>query len=153
MATIAFVIEGMFPPLFLPGARMGVSNVFILLSAILLGGRYGFAVLIVKILLGSLLSGNVSSAIYSLPSGILALSIELILLYFTNKISVVAISVFGAVLNSTVQNAVFCIVTKTPEYLAYLPYLALIGAVAGLIIGLAVYLTVKKFSFDKLINS
>ena len=28
LAIISFVIENLFPPLFLPGARMGVSNVF-----------------------------------------------------------------------------------------------------------------------------
>ena len=41
------------------------------------------------------------------------------------------------------QNLVFCLVTETPEALIYLPYLALTGAVAGVIVGLAAYLTVK----------
>ena len=59
------------------------------------------------------------------------------------KTSLTAISVTAATLHNIVQNLVFCLVTETPEALIYLPYLALTGAVAGVIVGLAAYLTVK----------
>ena len=58
-ATIAFILESLFPPLFIPGARMGLSNVFILLTVYLVGGRYAIAALVVKTIIGSLFSGNV----------------------------------------------------------------------------------------------
>ncbi|MBP5466094.1 MAG: hypothetical protein J6Y43_00825, partial [Clostridia bacterium] len=41
------------------------------------------------------------------------------------------------------QNAVFCLITATPEYLLYMPYLALIGVFGGAVVGAATYLTVK----------
>lgn len=145
LATLAFMIENLFPPLFLPGARMGVSNAFILLAVLILGGRYGFFVLTVKCLLGSLFSGNISAIIYSLPSGAIALAVEVLLLYLVKNLSVVAISVCGAVINASLQNVVFCLVSGTGEYLFYTPYLALISMVSGVIIGLAVLFTVKKF--------
>lgn len=143
LSTIAFIIEGLFPPLIIPGARMGVSNIFILLSAILLGGRYGFITLAVKVLIGSLLSGNFFAVAYALPSGILALSVELILIYIAKKVSVVATSVAGAVINTIMQNVIFCLVTDTIEYLSYLPYLALIGVLGGIVVGFAVYFVLK----------
>ena len=62
LATLAFMLENLFPPIILPGARMGVSNVFILLATLMLGYKYGFICLMVKILIGSLFSGNISSA-------------------------------------------------------------------------------------------
>ena len=144
LATIAFTIESLFPPIILPGARMGISNVFILLSTITLGVGSGFATLIIKIVLGSLFSGNLSSMLFSLPAGIVSLSIETVLIFAVKNISIPAVSVAGAVVNTTLQNTVFCLVTKTAEYLCYLPYLALISAVTGLIVGFAVYLAVKK---------
>ncbi len=143
LGTIAFTIEGLFPPLFLPGARLGVSNIFILLSAILLGGKYGFITLIVKTVLGSLFAGNLSMILYSLPAGAVALTVELIIIYIIKKTSVLAVSVAGAVLNTTVQNIAFCLITGASEYLAYLPYLALISVISGLFVGFAVYLILR----------
>ncbi len=152
-AIISFVLESLFPPLFIPGARMGLSNIFILLTVILIGNVYGYAVLIIKITLGSLFAGNISSALYSLPAGVISLSVEILLLCFTTKVSVIAVSIAGACFNTTVQNLVFCLVAGSPEYLCYLPYLACIGVLAGLIVGFAVYLVVKflpKNFIDKL---
>ena len=95
LGTIAFTIEGLFPPLFLPGARLGVSNIFILLAAIILGGKYAFITLMVKTVLGSLFAGNLSMILYSLPAGAIALTVELIIIYIIRKTSVVAVSVGG----------------------------------------------------------
>ena len=147
-AVIAFTLESLFPPLILPGARMGISNVFILLCAIYLGSIYGYATLIVKILLGSIFSGNISSIIYSLPAGLISLTLELALFLWINKASIVASSIAGAVVNVTIQNLVFCLVTDSAEYLSYLPYLSLTGVIGGLAVGFIVLLTVKKLKFN-----
>ncbi|MBE7061628.1 MAG: Gx transporter family protein [Clostridiales bacterium] len=144
LAVISFIIENLFPPFVLPGARMGVSNIFILLSAMILGWKYSIATLVVKVLLGSLFSGNFSAVMYSLPAGLIALAIELILIYATKRVSIVCVSVAGAVINVTVQNVIFCLITDTPEYLSYLPYLALTSIFAGLTIGFATYLILRK---------
>lgn len=142
-ALVSFMIENLFPPLFVPGARLGISNVFTLLAVICLGIKEGFAVLLVKILLGSLFSGNASAVIYSLPSGIISLTAEVALLTFTKKISVVSVSTLGGSLNLTVQNAIFCLIAGG-EYLIYLPYLSAIGALSGAFVGFAVYLIVGR---------
>lgn len=148
LGTIAFVLEGLFPPLIIPGARLGISNVFILLATIILGGGYGLATLVIKVFLGSLFSGNLSAILYSLPAGLISLAIEYILLKFTTKLSVLSISVCGAVINVSLQNVVFCLVTKTSQYLIYLPYLALTGVISGLAVGFIVYLVVKKLHYS-----
>ena len=150
LAIVSFVIENLFPPLFFPGARMGISNVFILLSLILLGPGYAFITLVLKTMLGSLFAGNVSAILYSLPSGAIALGLEILTFIVLKKVSIVAVSIFGAVINSSLQNLTFCIITNTVEYLYYLPYLALISIVSGLIIGFATYLTIKKFPKNRL---
>ena len=143
LAIIAFTIENLFPPIFLAGARIGVSNIFILLSTILLGIPYGYFALILKILIGSLFSGNLMSIMYSLSAGLISLSVEIIIIFFVKKTSLVSASIVGAVINSAIQNVVFCLVTNTINYLVYLPYLSLISVVSGLIIGFTVYLLVK----------
>ena len=144
LATLAFMLESLFPPIILPGARMGVSNVFILLAVIMVGRKYGFICLTLKIIIGSLFSGNISSAMYSLPAGLIALAVEIILLFNVGKISIPAVSIAGAVINSAIQNVVFCLVTGVPEYLYYAPYLTLIAIISGLVVGLIVYFTIKS---------
>jgi heptaprenyl diphosphate synthase len=148
-ATLTFIIENLFPPLFLPGARLGLSNIFVLISAILLGGKYGFATLITKTIIGSLFSGNMSALMYSLPAGILALTVQIIIIYYVKNTSTVCASIVGAIINTTSQNVIFCIVTNTMEYLAFLPYLATIGVFSGLLVGFAVYLILPRLPFHK----
>ena len=143
LATLAFYLENLFPPLFLPGARLGLSNVFVLLSVVLLGYFYGLSALVVKIILGSLFSGNISTIMYSLPAGIIALSLQTVVLFYAKKTSILSASVLGAVINSAIQNIVFCLATNTLQFLCYLPYLTLVAVLSGLTVGFIVYLALK----------
>ncbi len=144
LALISFLIESLFPPLFIPGAKMGLSNIFTFLALILYDGGSALATVLVKCLLGAVFGGNFSALMYSLPASLAALAAEYTLfrLLFP-KTSLVAISVVAAVIHNLVQNLVFCLVTQTPEALSYLPYLALTGAIAGLIVGLSCYGALK----------
>ena len=144
LALISFIIESLFPPLFIPGAMMGLSNIFTFLALILYGGGSGLATVLVKCLLGAVFGGNFSALMYSLPASLAALGAEYALfkLLFP-KTSLVAISVVAAVIHNLVQNLVFCLVTQTPEALTYLPYLAVTGALAGVIVGLTCWSSLK----------
>lgn len=143
LALISFVIESLFPPLFIPGARLGISNVFVLLSAVILGSPYAMFTLVIKTVLGSVFSGNVFSIIYSLPAGAVSLAIELLLLKKIKRFSMPAISLVGAVVNNVLQNVTYCFVSGFWGFMVYSPYLIAIGSLAGLFIGFTVHLTIK----------
>ena len=149
-SLIAFMLENLVPPIFVVGGRLGIANFFVLTACIYAGFWYGAGILTVKSLLGSILTGNAMAILYSLPAGIIAYIIQMVIVFYAPKISVVAASVVGGVINACLQNVAFCIITSTPEYLAYLPYLALVGAIGGATVGAAVFLTIKflpeKFS-------
>ena len=81
---------------------------------------------------------------YSIPAGVLSLSVQTLLIYFTKKVSVIAVSVSGSVINTVTQNLVFCLVTNTAAYLSYSPYLALIAVLSGIVVGFTVYIIIKK---------
>lgn len=144
LALITFIIESLFPPLFIPGAKMGLSNVFTLLALYFYGGGYALITVLAKCILGSLFTGNFSTLMYSLPAGIISLTFEFILVKFAfEKVSVIAVSVGGAVIHNAVQNAVFSLVTNATEVFSLLPYLTLVGVIAGLAVGFAVYIILK----------
>ena len=151
-ALVAFILENLFPPLFIVGGRIGIANFFVLVAGIFAGFWYGLGVIIVKSVLGSLLTGNAGAILYSLPAGVIAYTAQMLIIIFAPKISVIAASIAGGVINASVQNAAFCIITSTPEYVIYMPYLALIGALGGAIVGTAVFITAKHLPI-KLKNS
>ena len=152
-ALTAFMLENLFPPLLVTGGRIGIANFFVLTAGIAAGFWYGFGVLALKSVLGSILTGNAGAILYSLPAGVIAYTAQMLIILYAPKISVIAASVFGGALNACLQNAAFCVITATPEYFAFLPYLALIGVIGGAVVGAAVYLAAgllpqKLFDFN-----
>lgn len=150
-AMLSFLLESLFPPLFIPGARLGLSNLFILFALITCGWSSAVTVFAVKVIFGSIFAGNISTLLYSLPSGIISLTVEILLYSFLGKkLSLPAISAGSAIINSTVQNIVFVLVTNTPQLIIYLPYLAIISLVTGFIIGATCLLILRIFPSNKL---
>lgn len=150
LASITFIIEGLFPPLFIPGAKMGLSNIFGMLAVVLLSPLDAIVLVAIRTTLGSLIAGNMSSWIYSFFAGVASVAAAGFLYRLTDKISLVSISIAAAVIHNIVQNTIFCLITQTPELYAYLPYLAVIGIVAGAIVGIACVLILKYVPYDKL---
>ena len=70
LGLITFLIENLFPPLFIPGAKMGLSNIFSLSALVLYGPVDAFAVIVVRTVLGSLFAGNVAALMYSFTGGV-----------------------------------------------------------------------------------
>lgn len=146
LALITFMIESLFPPLFVVGAKMGLSNIFVLFALATLSLPSAFLVVTAKCVVGNLIVGNLTALIYSLSAGFISLGISSLLFYFVfPKISIVSISVVGAVVHNICQNVVFCLLSGTALMLAYIPYLALVGILSGIIIGIGTYLILRAF--------
>ena len=145
MALIMFMVESLFPPLFLPGAKMGLSNIFSLLAIFLLGPVDAFVLVVVRTTLGSVFTGNMSTLLYSMSAGVVSVIISSLLVEFTYpRVSIVAISVVSALAHNITQNLVFCLISNTPEMFSYMPWLALLGVVAGIIVGFAVWFILRS---------
>lgn len=140
---IMFMVESLFPPMFFPGAKMGLSNIFSLLTLVLYGLPEALIVVIARTVLGSLFAGNASLLLYSLTAGVASVIVSRLLMIAFPKVSLLAVSVVSAVVHNTVQLLVYCALTQTTLIFSYLPYLALLGVLAGVIVGLAVIFTVK----------
>ncbi len=145
IALLAFMVENLFPPLFFfaPGVKLGVSNAVALITLIIVGAPDAFVVVILKCTLGAVFAGNPFSIVYSLPSALISLGAQTAL-YLTlfPHLSLMAISVTGAVLFNTVQLAIASIVAGA-SMLPLLPFMLIASAVAGVAVGLIAYLTVK----------
>ncbi len=143
LGLIAFMIESLIPVLPIPGAKLGISNVFSMFALILYGLPEALLVIIARTVLGSIFAGNLSLLLYSLTAGVVSVIVSRLLLLLFPRISVLAVSVASAVVHNLVQLLVYCGLTGTMLLMSYAPYLCLLGTAAGIAVGLAVIFTIK----------
>ncbi len=147
-ALLSFLLESLIPPLFIPGAKFGISNVFTLFCMVVLSPAEAAVLLIARIFLGNLIVGNLFATVFSLPAGLVALLVGALLLALIPKISLTAVSVAMAVMHNAVQNVVFCLISGSFAAAIYLPYLLLLGVISGFFVGCLVYLLVHKIPLN-----
>ena len=155
LSLITFIIENQFPPLFVPGARMGLANIFSFTALIMFSPVEAFIVVAVRTGLGAIYAGNVSALLYNFTGGVVSMAISSVLMYTVYpRVSVMAVSVLGAVAHNVTQNIVFVLLTDTST-LTLIPYFILAGILSGAIVGAVTLLLFKKIPmsvFEKTIG-
>lgn len=144
-ALLLNLVESMLPPVlpFAPGAKMGLSNLVTLVAFIILGYTDAYLILLLRCLLGSMFAGNMSALIYSVPAGLLSLTVQILLYHFLFRfVSIMGISFIGAVIHNAVQVMVASIIVKT-NLMAMLPFMLLASVIAGLFVGITAFLIIK----------
>ena len=150
IALIIFVIEAWLPPLTpIPGIKPGLANIITLTVLCLYGRKEAFAVLILRIVLGSVFAGTAVSMIYSLSGGILSFAVMSILMKFIDERSLWVISAFGAIAHNVGQLAAAFLMTSTPEIFGYAPILIISGIVTGVFTGVAAGATLRRIRRDE----
>lgn len=122
-------------PIRVPGIKLGLSNCITVLVLYLFGPIEAFVVLLVRVLLSGFLFGSGFSIIYSLVGGLFSFFI-MFLLYKSDKISIIGLSVLGGVSHNFAQLLLATIVVRSMDALYYLPILIISGIIAGLIVGI-----------------
>ena len=143
-SLIVFVVENAFPPLILPEAKLGLANLFTLLALVILTPIDALFIFLIRAVLGNIITGNPSALLYSIPAGLIALAVSAILVRSCmDKLSIESISVASAVIHNDVQNLVFCLTSGSTAVLSYTPYLAMLGVLSGVIVGLTAYFILR----------
>lgn len=149
ISMIVFLIEAQIPlPIAIPGVKLGVANVITLFAIWTLGRREAGAILLIRIVLGNLIVGNVMGMLYSLAGGVLCWVIMCLLKPITNRNHIWVMSIFGALGHNAGQLAVAVFVSGTPSIAFYAPVLILAGMVTGFFTGQCAQLVLNHM--DKL---
>ncbi len=147
LALIIFVVELQIPnPFPIPGIKLGLSNIISLVAVFELGAFDGFVILVLRILLGSMFAGRVTTLIYSFAGGLLCFLLTVLLKRVLTKDQIWVCSVFGAVAHNIGQVAAAVIITQTPAILSFLPVLAVSGILSGLFTGIIATIVAKRIS-------
>jgi heptaprenyl diphosphate synthase len=145
LAMVLAYVEVILPPLFaaVPGIKMGLPNIIIIFLLYRKGPVAAAVVSMLRIVLVSLLFGNAMAFMYSLAGGFLSLLI-MVLLRRLKFLSMVGVSVAGAVAHNVGQILMAMLLLETAELGYYLVVLTVSGTIAGVLIGLCGALLVRR---------
>lgn len=144
LAMILSFVESLIPALVaIPGIKIGLPNLIIVFLLYRVGWKETVIVSIIRIVLVSVLFGNVQTMTFSIAGAVLSL-LGMILLQKTNWFSTIAVSITGGILHNIGQIIAAVLWTQTAEIAYYLPVLLISGTVAGTVIGLLAGLLVKR---------
>ena len=150
LAMILSYIESQIPALVaVPGVKVGLPNIVMVLLLYKIGAKETVTVSIIRILLVSLLFGNVQTLTFSIAGAVLSL-LGMILLKKTDLFSCITVSIVGGILHNVGQIIAACIWTGTAEIAYYLPVLLISGILAGAVIGIIAGILVKRLEKWKL---
>lgn len=144
IALTIFMIEVQIPSVGIPGVKLGLANIVTVTAAFLIGPWDAGAILLCRILLAGLFSGQVMALWYSLAGGALCWLTMLPLRKILTGKQIWVMSVVGAVAHNIGQITVAVLVTHTAAILYYLPALMISGVLAGLFTGMAAQLAVNR---------
>lgn len=142
-AVAIHTVEAALPvPIPVPGVKLGLANIITLFTMVLYDWRSGLLVASLRSIIGSLLIGNfLGFGFYLSFSGAVLSCLGMALfmkLYDRQKITLVSVSIAGAVTFNVVQLSLAAILVQNLVLLrGYLPFLLLLALPTGLFTGLA----------------
>lgn len=136
-ALIIFTIEAQIPlPVPIPGVKLGLANVITLFALMFTDAKSAFSILVVRIFLGSAVTGQLSAVPYSLSGGLCCLALEVLLLKLWGKKFICEISIIGSMLHICAQLVCAALIIRSASVFLYLPPLLISSCITGLFCGL-----------------
>lgn len=154
-ALVLHIVERSIPvPFVTPGAKLGLANLITVIALYTLPKeRDAFLVLFLRIALGTMFGGNLSSFMYSAVGGFLSfLSMIFVKNILKDKVSIIGVSSAGAIFHNLGQIIVASIIVQNIAVTLYLPILSVISIVTGIFIGISANYIVKHLDKLQILN-
>lgn len=149
LAMILSYVEALVPiSVAVPGVKIGLANIVVMFALYKMGAKAAVSISLVRVVLVSILFGNLFSMVYSLAGAVLSLGAMLCAIRI-KKLSSVGVGVIGGVFHNIGQIIVAIFVLETAGLIYYLPVLCISGTVAGILVGLLAGILVQRINLDK----
>lgn len=135
-ALILSYVETLIPfAVGIPGIKLGLANLAVVLCLYLLGFKSALLLTIVKAVLSGILFGNLFMIAYSLAGAVLSL---LVMAFFQKKgiFHMPVVSAAGGIMHNMGQLLVAYFVVETYGIVYYMPALIIAGLITGVMIGI-----------------
>lgn len=152
LAIALGMFESMIPDFIVPGFKLGLANIAIVLLLFGAGWKEALFVNVLRVILVSLLRGNFLTMGGWMSFAGMALSfIGMLLLHLLwKKASVIFVSVIGALLHDVGQIFVAFLYMENGGIFYYLPFMVLLSLGTGVFAGVVAYTLLRRESFTRL---
>lgn len=139
-------VETFIPAIPIPGAKIGLPNIISIIILYSFGLPEAIVVMLIRTVIASFLFSSPVTLIYSIAGGLFSIVIMYLLIKtLKNRISIIAVSITGAVCHNMAQLIIAILIVETVSLATLLPWLIVIGIATGLFIGFAAQF-MKKYT-------
>ena len=151
-AIVIAIIESFIPSIGIPGIKLGLANIVIILTLYELGIVEAIIVDFLRVLLVGLLRGSLFTMgfLMSLTGAIFSLGIMILFYLLIKKFSIIGVSVIGSLLHVIGQILIAMIFLETGYVIYYLPVIALSAIITGVFVGIVASLIIKTGAIRKI---
>ena len=137
-AIVIGILESFIPSIGIPGVKLGLTNIVILVALFELGVFEATIISMLRVVIVALTRGTLFSMgfLMSLSGAILSLGIMIILFYLVRQFSIIGISVIGALFHVIGQILIAMLFLGSAYILFYLPIIAISAIITGVIVGI-----------------
>ena len=139
------ILESFIPSIGIPGVKLGLANIVILVTLYELGVVEAIFIDLLRVFLVGLLRGTIFGMGFfmSLAGAVLSLGIMILFCLLIKRFSVVAVSVLGSIFHVFGQILIAMIYLGTAYVILYLPIIALSAIITGVFVGITARLIIK----------
>lgn len=145
-ALLLGYVESLIPfSITVPGAKLGLANMSVVVCLFLLGPRYAICISVGRILISSFLFGNSFGLLYSLSGGVFSF----LIMFVYQKIAkgeILFTSALGGIAHNMAQIFIAFCVVRTGVIFYYIPVLVCVGLLTGIFNGLIAKLVLSRIS-------
>lgn len=144
-AIIIAILESFIPSIGVPGVKLGLANIVILIILYEIGIVEAIIVDLLRVFLVGLLRGTIISMgfLMSLTGAVLSLGIMILFYLLVKKMSIVANSVVGSLFHVFGQILIAIIFLGSGYVLLYLPIIGISAIITGVLVGIVAQLVIK----------
>ena len=139
------IVESFIPSIGIPGVKLGLANIAILIVLYELGIWEAAVVNLIRVLVVALVRGTFLSMgfLMSLAGATLSLGIMILFYLLIKKFSIIGVSVIGSLFHVTGQILVAMAFLGTAYVVFYLPFIAISAIICGVIVGVVAKLVIS----------
>lgn len=144
-AIVIAILESFIPSIGIPGVKLGLANIVILVTLYELGVWEAASINLLRVLVVGLVRGTFLSMgfLMSLTGCVLSLGIMILFYLLIKKFSIIGVSVIGSIFHVTGQILIAMLYLGTAYIVLYLPVIAISAIITGVFVGIIAQLIIK----------
>ena len=144
-AIVIAILESFIPSVGIPGVKLGLANIVILIILYELGIWEAAVVNLLRVLVVSLVRGTFLSMgfLMSLTGCVFSLGIMILFYLLIKQFSIIGVSVIGSIFHVTGQILIAMLFLGTGYIFLYLPIIAISAIITGVFVGIVARLIIN----------